>query len=147
MQDTTSAVNAALNPSASVSDTSKKTEIADSSKLAINELQSTAAKAPDASNRRLKEFILSGCWNVGGQANVAIHAVETLHTIGDDAKRKNNLSDVSEGCQKTVPFCGRFAVQRLVDTSSCKNSGLSVLIDDFKRVGAFAISCCERTSD
>ena len=88
VENTVPAVNQALNLSANVSDASKKAEIIDKSKQAISELQTTSVKAPDASVEALKSISLTA--TNSGESGVAIHAIETLHTIGTDAERSNN---------------------------------------------------------
>jgi hypothetical protein len=88
VENTVPAVNQALSLSANVSDASKKAEIIDKSKQAINELQTTSVKAPDASVEALKSISLTA--TNAGESGVAIHAIETLHTIGNNAERSNN---------------------------------------------------------
>jgi len=88
VQNTVPAVNKALNLLTTVSDASRKAEIIDQSKQAIDQLQTTSAKAPDASVEALNSISLTAANS--GQSSVAIHAIETLHTIGSNANRSNN---------------------------------------------------------
>jgi len=88
VQNSVPAINEALNHSTGASDTEKKAEIISSSKLAINEIESSAIKAPDVSVDALKNISLSA--GSSGQSSVAMHAIESLHTIGGNAQRNND---------------------------------------------------------
>lgn len=99
VENTALAVNHALTYSTNVTDAAKKAEMLDSSKEAINEIQSSATKAPDASVNALKTISLTAA-NSGDSA-VAIHAIETLHTIGSEATRNNNRA-VTEKVQQSL---------------------------------------------
>lgn len=88
------AVTQALSTSGSVSDTDKKTEIAETSKRAIATLQTTAQKAPDASVDALSKISLSAANS--NQPAVAISAIQSLRTVAEDADRAHNPSVVAK---------------------------------------------------
>ena len=90
VQQTVPAVAAVLNNSSAVADPAKRTEIIDTSIQAIGQLQTSAAKAPDASVDALKSITLAA--DKSGQSAVGIDAIQSLGTIGKDAAHSNNLS-------------------------------------------------------
>jgi hypothetical protein len=89
VQQTVPAVAAVLNNSSDVADPAKRTEIVDTSKQAIGQLQISAAKAPDASVDALKSITLAA--DKSGQSVVGIDAIQSLGTIGRDAAHSKNL--------------------------------------------------------
>jgi len=122
VENTASAVNGALGLSTSVTDASKKTEIADTSKQAITELQVTAVRAPDASLNALKSISLAAAKS--GESSVALRAVETLHSIGSEAVSRNN----TELLVKVVQSLNEVAAQSNDPSiqSAAKNAGLQL---------------------
>lgn len=94
VNQTVPAVTQALSTSATVPDTDKKTEIAETSKKAIATLQTTAQKAPDASVDALSKIALSAANS--NQPAVGVNAVQSLRTIADDAERAHNTSVVAK---------------------------------------------------
>ena len=96
IRNTTPAVNEALKLSPNLSD-AKRTEITDSSKQAINVLQSNAAAAPDATVDALKNISLTAASS--GEPGVALHAVESLRAIGAAAKGKSEQKLADKAAQ------------------------------------------------
>ncbi|HWE83549.1 MAG TPA: hypothetical protein VG267_01290 [Terracidiphilus sp.] len=88
VQQTVPAVTTALATSAGVSDTEKKTQIADTSKQAIDQIQSASAKAPDASVDALQTISTTAA--TSGQSAVAIHGIQALNTIAAKAEKEHN---------------------------------------------------------
>jgi len=88
VQQSVPAVTTALTTSGGVSDTEKKTQIADTSKHAIDQIQSASAKAPDASVEALKAISTSAA--TSNQPAVAIHGIQALGTIAAWAEREHN---------------------------------------------------------
>ncbi len=87
-QNTVQAVNNALSLSPSVTDPAKKVEIEDSSRKAINELQTSAATVPTASVDGLKKISLAA--SNSGESNVALRAIQSLDVIGSNATTQKN---------------------------------------------------------
>lgn len=82
------AVNQALHLSTGITDPTKKAEIVDTSKHAIAELQSSAAKAPGASVDALTK--ISSTAANSGEPALALRGIESLHTIGSNAFQTHN---------------------------------------------------------
>ena len=85
---TTSQITSALNLSNDVADPTKKAELVDTSKQAISALQYSAVKAPDASVDALKNISLTAANS--NEPSIALHAIDTLHTIGSNAAKNND---------------------------------------------------------
>lgn len=83
VQQSVPVINKNLALSSSTADAAKKTEILDSSKQAINQLEQSATKAPDASVDALQNVSV-GASNAGAPS-VAIHAIQSLDSIGKKA--------------------------------------------------------------
>ena len=89
-QQTVPVINKTLELSTSVADPDKKAQVLDSSKQAINELQQSAAKAPDASVNGLQNVTVTAA-NANAPA-VAIHGIQSLNAIGKEAVEKHDLA-------------------------------------------------------
>jgi ElaB/YqjD/DUF883 family membrane-anchored ribosome-binding protein len=89
VQQTVPAVTAVLNTSSDFADPSKSREIVDKSKQAIGQLQTSAAKAPDASVDAIKNITLAA--DKSGQSGVGIDGIQTLNSIAANAARTKNL--------------------------------------------------------
>lgn len=90
VQQTVPVINKTLELSTNVADPDKKTEVLDSSKQAINQLQQSAAKAPEASVNGLQNVTVTAA-NAGAPA-VAIHGIQSLNVIGKDAVARHDLA-------------------------------------------------------
>lgn len=90
VQQTVPVINKALEFSTNAADPDKKTEVLDSSKQAINQLQQSAAKAPDASVDGLQNVTVTAA-NAGAPA-VAIHGIQSLNVIGKEAMARHDLA-------------------------------------------------------
>jgi hypothetical protein len=90
VQQTVPAINKTLELSTSVADPDKKTQVLDSSKQAINQLQQSAAKAPDASVNGLQNVTVTAA-NAQAPA-VAIHGIQSLNAIGKEAVARHDLA-------------------------------------------------------
>lgn len=88
VNQTVPAVTKALSATPNVTDTDKKTEIAEASKSAITLLQSSAAKAPESSVEGLKNIALTAANS--NQPAVGVSAVQALRTVAEDAARAHN---------------------------------------------------------
>jgi rRNA maturation endonuclease Nob1 len=88
VQQTVPLINKSLELSSSVTDSAKRTEILDSSKQAITQLQASAAKAPEASAEALANVSVSAANS--GQSTVALQAIESLDTVSKDPAIKQN---------------------------------------------------------
>lgn len=100
VQKSVPAVTAALDSSTSVTDTQKKTEIADTSKQAINTFQTAAAKSPEAPVEAISSVSLHAANS--GQAGVAVHGVQALNAIAIQAEHEHNNALVQKIQQKLL---------------------------------------------
>ena len=94
VQQTVPAVTQALNFTGSVDDTVKKNEIINTSKQAISQLQSTAAKAPSASVEALKTISITAAQS--GTPSVALNAIEALNAIASKTKSPEVAENVRQ---------------------------------------------------
>jgi hypothetical protein len=90
VQQAVPAINKTLELSTNVADQDKKTEVLDSSKQAITQLQQSAARAPDASVNGLQNVTVTAA-NAGAPA-VAIHGVQSLDAIGKQAAARHDVA-------------------------------------------------------
>ncbi|HEX8813812.1 MAG TPA: hypothetical protein VF742_17630, partial [Terracidiphilus sp.] len=68
-------------------DSAKRTEVLDTSKRTITQLQSAAEKAPDATVNAIQNISVSAANS--GTPSVALHGVQSLTTIGLRARAQN----------------------------------------------------------
>lgn len=101
VQQAVPAVTAVLNSSSDVADPAKRREVVDTSKQAIGQLQTSAAKAPDASVDALKSITLAA--DKSGQSAVGLDAIHTLDLIATDAAHNKNVV-VSERVRASLGY-------------------------------------------
>jgi hypothetical protein len=89
VNQTSAAVTKTLELSQTVTDPAKKTELAATSNAAIQQLQLSAAKTPDASVDALKNVSASAVSS--GEPTVALNAIHSLQVIGDTAEKNHDL--------------------------------------------------------
>lgn len=115
------AVNQALSLSTSVSDASKKAEITEQSKQAIDQVQTTSNKAPNAAVDFLKSVSLSAANS--GESSVGIHAVQALQMIGKEQsqnpavtlKVQQSLNDLaSQSRDPSIQTAARTAASEMI---------------------------------
>jgi len=106
VQQTVPAVTAVLNSSSDFADPAKSREIVDKSREAIGQLQTSAAKAPEASVDALKSITLAA--DKSGQSAVGIDAIHSLDTIATDAAHSKNLV-VSEKIRASLGYVANYS--------------------------------------
>jgi hypothetical protein len=79
VQQSVSLVTQALNTTTNI-DTDAKNQVVNTSKQAITQIQSAAAKAPDASVEALQNITVAAANS--GSSSVALQGIQSLHTIG-----------------------------------------------------------------
>jgi hypothetical protein len=121
VQSSVPAVTQALSLSSTITDANKKAEMLTFSKNAVAELQSSAAKAPEASVDALTNISSSAV--TSGEPSVALRAIEGLQAIGAKAlqghdqtvtnKVAQSLSSLAKSSDPSVRSAAQAAATRL----------------------------------
>ena len=114
VQQTVPLVTQALNATAST-DTDKRNEVLDTSKQAITQLQSAAAKVPEASVEALQNISVTAANN--GTPSVALHAVQSLNAIGLEAGRTQNTA-VAEKVRQSLSYVEAHSKDASIQTAA-----------------------------
>jgi hypothetical protein len=117
VQQTPALVTQALDTTATT-DSAKRSEVLDTSKRTITQLQSAAEKAPDATIEALQNISVSAANS--GTPSVALHSVQSLLSIGLRANRAQNTA-VVENVRQSLGYIAAHSKDVSIQTAA-KNS-------------------------